>query len=57
MSKVHDAASSAAALELAFAEDDKVLIETAIVGREVEVAILEGRGGAAPGPRCRARSC
>jgi D-alanine-D-alanine ligase len=35
-----------AALEVAFAEDDKVLIETAIVGREVEVAILEGRGGA-----------
>ncbi|HET8896616.1 MAG TPA: D-alanine--D-alanine ligase family protein [Protaetiibacter sp.] len=36
-----------AALGVAFAEDDKVLIETAIVGREVEVAILEGRGGAA----------
>ena len=35
-----------AALAVAFAEDDKVLIETAIVGREVEVAILEGRGGA-----------
>ena len=34
------------ALEVAFAEDDKVLIEAAIVGREVEVAILEGRGGA-----------
>lgn len=34
-----------AALEVAFAEDEKVLIETAIVGREVEVAILEGRGG------------
>ena len=37
-----------AALELAFAEDDKVLIETAIVGREIEVAILEGRGGGGP---------
>lgn len=34
-----------AALELAFAEDDKVLIETAIVGREIEVAILEGHSG------------
>ncbi|MFB8148152.1 D-alanine--D-alanine ligase family protein [Microbacterium sp. NPDC056003] len=46
VSKVHDASELAAALELAFAEDDKVLIETAIVGREVEVAILEGRAGA-----------
>ncbi len=34
-----------AALEVAFAEDEKVLIETAIVGREIEVAILEGRNG------------
>lgn len=33
------------ALRVAFAEDDKVLVETAIVGREVEVAILEGRNG------------
>ena len=48
VSKVHDASELAAALELAFAEDDKVLIEAAIVGREVEVAILEGRGGAGP---------
>ena len=46
VSKVHDASELAPALELAFAEDDKVLIETAIVGREVEVAILEGRAGA-----------
>ena len=45
VSKVHDASELAGALELAFAEDEKVLIETAIVGREVEVAILEGRGG------------
>lgn len=35
-----------AALDVAFAEDEKVLIEAAIVGREIEVAILEGRGGA-----------
>jgi D-alanine-D-alanine ligase len=48
VSKVHDASELDAALEIAFAEDDKVLIETAIVGREVEVAILEGRRGAAP---------
>ncbi len=46
VSKVTDPAELAGALEVAFAEDDKVLIETAIVGREVEVAILEGRGGA-----------
>nr|WP_214468100.1 D-alanine--D-alanine ligase family protein [Microbacterium flavescens] len=46
VSKVHDPSELEVALELAFAEDDKVLIETAIVGREVEVAILEGRGGA-----------
>lgn len=48
VSKVHDPSELADALALAFAEDDKVLIETAIVGREVEVAILEGRDGAAP---------
>ena len=47
VSKVHDASEFAAALELAFAEDDKVLIESAIFGREVEVAILEGRHGGA----------
>ncbi len=48
VSKVHDASELDDALALAFAEDDKVLIEAAIVGREVEVAILEGRGGGAP---------
>ncbi|WP_345802828.1 D-alanine--D-alanine ligase family protein [Microbacterium sp. AZCO] len=46
VSKVHDPSELDAGLELAFAEDDKVLIESAIVGREVEVAVLEGRGGA-----------
>jgi D-alanine-D-alanine ligase len=34
-----------AALALAFAEDDKVLIETGVTGREIEVAILEGSDG------------
>jgi D-alanine-D-alanine ligase len=33
------------ALALAFAEDDKVLIESRVVGREVEVAVLGGRPG------------
>ncbi|MDN8547663.1 D-alanine--D-alanine ligase family protein [Microbacterium sp. NM3R9] len=46
VSKVHAADELDAALELAFAEDPKVLIEPAIVGREVEVAVLEGRGDA-----------
>lgn len=45
VSKVHDASELDEALEVAFAEDDKVLVETAMVGREVEVAVLEGRGG------------
>ncbi|APF33425.1 D-alanine-D-alanine ligase [Microbacterium sp. TS-1] len=45
VSKVHEPGELDAALELAFAEDGKVLIEPAIVGREVEVAVLEGRGG------------
>lgn len=34
-----------AALALAFAEDDKVLIETGVTGREIEVAVLEGAEG------------
>jgi D-alanine-D-alanine ligase len=46
VSKVHHAGELDDALALAFAEDDKVLIETALVGREVEVAVLEGRRGA-----------
>jgi D-alanine-D-alanine ligase len=45
VSKVSDPSELEPALEVAFEEDDKVLIEAAIVGREVEVAILEGRGG------------
>lgn len=35
-----------AALEVAFDEDDKVLVETGISGREIEVAILETADGA-----------
>ncbi|MEV8266296.1 D-alanine--D-alanine ligase family protein [Microbacterium sp. NPDC076911] len=48
VSKVHDPSELAGALSKAFAEDEKVLIESAIVGREIEVAILEGRAGASP---------
>ncbi|HWH98282.1 MAG TPA: D-alanine--D-alanine ligase family protein, partial [Pseudolysinimonas sp.] len=37
-----------AALDTAFAEDHTVLVEQAIVGREVECAVLQGRDGAPP---------
>ena len=36
------------AMRVALAEDDKVLVEVGIVGREIEVAILEGRDGGRP---------
>ncbi|THG31782.1 D-alanine--D-alanine ligase family protein [Naasia lichenicola] len=45
VSKVVDVDGIAPALELAFAEDSKVLVEAAISGREVEVAVLGGRAG------------
>lgn len=35
----------AAAMETALLEDDKVLIEAGLVGREVEIAVLGGRAG------------
>ena len=44
VSKVKDAAHFAAAVEKAFAEDTKILIEKAIVGTEVEVAVFESHG-------------
>lgn len=46
VSKVHDWDEFDEAVELALAEDDKALVETAIVGREIEVAVLETPGGA-----------
>ncbi|MFG6445395.1 D-alanine--D-alanine ligase family protein [Microbacterium sp. P06] len=48
VSKVHDESELAAALDLAFAEDDKVLVEQGIVGREIEVGVLGPRAGGAP---------
>lgn len=48
VSKVTEPAGLGAALEVAFAEDRTVLIESAIVGREVEIAVLEGRGDDRP---------
>lgn len=44
VSKAHDESELAEAMSVAFAEDDKVLVERGIVGREIEVAVLEGRG-------------
>ncbi|KRC50792.1 D-alanine--D-alanine ligase [Leifsonia sp. Root227] len=47
VSKVSDWAQLDAAIETAFAEDDRVLIESGLVGREVEIAVLGGRPGQA----------
>ncbi|WP_336628397.1 MULTISPECIES: D-alanine--D-alanine ligase family protein [unclassified Microbacterium] len=46
VSKVTEPAEFDAAMRIALAEDDKVLIESRVVGREIEVAILEGADGA-----------
>lgn len=44
VSKAKDRDGLCRALEIAFAEDEKVLIEETIVGREIEVAVLEEHG-------------
>ena len=46
VSKVHGPDEFNDAMRIAFAEDDKVLVEQGVVGREVEVGVLEGRDGA-----------
>ncbi|ROQ41443.1 D-alanine-D-alanine ligase [Frondihabitans sp. PhB188] len=48
VSKATSLASLATAMEIALAEDSKVLVEAAVVGRELEMAVLGGRGGGAP---------
>lgn len=48
VSKVKRREELAAALEVGFAEDRTVLIESGVVGREVEIAVLEGRGRERP---------
>jgi D-alanine-D-alanine ligase len=48
VSKAHDASELDEAMRVALAEDDKVLVEAGISGREIEVAILEGRDGGRP---------
>ncbi|MFT4212354.1 MAG: D-alanine--D-alanine ligase family protein [Microbacterium sp.] len=45
VSKVEDEGGLDAAWEVAFAEDDTVLVEQAIVGRELECGVLPGRDG------------
>jgi len=47
VSKVSSFDDLDAALETAFAQDSKALIESAIIGREVECGVLSGRDGAA----------
>jgi D-alanine-D-alanine ligase len=48
VSKVTDWDQLDAALQVAWAEDGKALIEAAIVGRELECAVLSGRGDDGP---------
>ena len=52
VSKVKDAAGFAEALALALRYDHKVLVESAVVGREIECAVL---GNAHLRPACAAR--
>ncbi len=47
-SKASDQGQLAAAIELARQFDPKVIVETAITAREIEVAVLEGLDGAPP---------
>lgn len=48
VSKVRSMNDFAAAVETAFKEDDKLVVERGIEGREVEVAVLQGRGSDGP---------
>lgn len=45
VSKVTDEAELAQAFDVAFAEDDKALVEAGLVGREIELAVLGSRDG------------
>ncbi len=48
VSRVDGWESLDSAMAVAFAEDDKVLVESAIAGREIECGVLGGRDGAPP---------
>lgn len=45
VSKATDASGLGAALDVAFREDSKVLVEATLVGREIEIGVLGGRDG------------
>ncbi|WP_336651154.1 MULTISPECIES: D-alanine--D-alanine ligase family protein [unclassified Leucobacter] len=48
VSRVTERSQLPAALDVAFAEDRTVLVESGVTGREVEIAVLEGRGDDRP---------
>jgi D-alanine-D-alanine ligase len=48
ISKVASPDGLAEALETAWADDPKAIVEEGVPGRELECAVLQGRGGAAP---------
>jgi D-alanine-D-alanine ligase len=48
VSKVSEWSELDAALDVAFAEDDRVLVEEGIAGREIECGVLQGRAGEPP---------
>ena len=48
VSKVKDMDQFGSAVALAFENDNKLVVECGVEGREVEVAVLQGRDGAAP---------
>lgn len=48
VSRVTEKSQLPKALDVAFVEDRTVLIESGVQGREVEIAVLQGRHGAAP---------
>lgn len=45
VSRVTDNSGLAAAIEIAFKEDSSVLVEEGVAGRELEIAVLQGRAG------------
>jgi len=48
VSKVKDMSQFAAAAKLAFENDNKLVVEKGLVGREVECAVISGRGATEP---------
>lgn len=48
VAKVEEPGSLDTAIAEALTHDDRVLIESTVIGREVEIAVLEGRDGAGP---------